>query len=486
MKELNRREFLAAAAGSAAAALLPFSGCSSGPAVRKEGAAQRPNIVFIFSDQQHWRACGFQDEFFDTPHLDYIAKNGIVFDRAFCTTPQCSPSRSSIMTGFYPSTTGVMGNMGAAGGEPLNQRTIGAMLQAGGYRTGYFGKWHLGMREVATAGWDDDFGVLKPVRNNAEKDCQTSRRAVKFLRESAGGAKPFALFLSYNDPHDIYYFADHKVDLLNGQIPLPSSWYRETFEDKPGVHKQFMTEDQGTGILDKNKGQWQLYRDWYRKKVAIYDNHVGEVLGELKASGLWDNTLIVVTSDHGDMDTHHRLIFKGPFMYEQMVRVPLIIRVPRRFGGISPRRICDLDVVNVDFVPTLLEFAGLEPVLCDGISLVPILTGASGQKKRDFVISQYYGKQQWVNPIRMLRTPEFKYNKYLHHAEELYDLANDPDELVNLAEKGKYAEIKKQLAGELDDWIKANNDPFYSLSRKPLLKGRGQLKSKSMVSSDKK
>lgn len=486
MKELNRREFLAIAAGSAATALLPFSGCSSGPAIRKDGAAQRPNIVFIFSDQQHWRACGFQDEFFDTPHLDYIAKNGIVFDRAFCTTPQCSPSRSSVMTGLYPSATGVMGNIGAAGGNPLTQRTIGAMLQAGGYRTGYFGKWHLGMREIATAGWDDAFGVLKPVRNNAEKDCQTSRRAVTFLRKNASGPKPFALFLSYNDPHDIYYFADHKVDPSAGQILLPNSWHKETFEDKPAVHKQFMTEDQGVPMRDKEQRLWQQYRDYYRTKTAIYDNHVGEVLGELKASGLWDNTLIVVTSDHGDMDTHHRLIFKGPFMYEQMVRVPLIIRVPQRFGGIGPSRVRDLDVVNVDFVPTLLEFAGIKAVPCDGISLVPILTGVGVQKKRDFVISQYYGKQQWVNPIRMLRTPEFKYNKYLHHAEELYDLVNDPDELVNLAEKGKYAKIKRQLACELDNWIKANGDPFYSLSRKPLLKGKGQLKSKSMVSSDRK
>jgi choline-sulfatase len=230
-----------------------------------------------------------------------------------------------------------------------------------------------------------------------------------------------------------------------------------------------MTEDQGRQIWRKDKGQWQLYRDCYRTKVAIYDNHVGEVLGELKASGLWDNTLIVVTSDHGDMDTHHRLIFKGPFMYEQMVRVPLIIRVPERFGGISPRRVRDLDVVNVDFVPTLLEFAGLEPVRCDGISLAPILTGIGVQKKRDFVVSQYYSKQQWVNPIRMLRTPEFKYNKYLHHAEELYDLVNDPDELVNLVGEPKYAKIKRQLAGELDNWIKTNNDPFYSLSRKSLL-----------------
>ena len=203
---------------------------------------------------------------------------------------------------------------------------------------------------------------------------------------------------------------------------------------------------------------------------------VGSVIRELKKQGLWDNTIVVVTSDHGDMDTNHRLIYKGPFMYEHMVRVPLMIRVPAQFGGIKPCHISDLDVVNVDLFPTLLDFCGIDAIQCDGISLKPLLTGTAGQKKRDFVVSQYYSKQHWVTPIRMLRTPEFKYNKYLHQGEELYDLKNDPDELVNLAGNAKYAIIKNKLAAMLDDWLKTNGDPFYSLTPVELKEGFMHLK----------
>jgi len=455
-KELNRREFIKyASAGIGAVAGLPAG------LLGAEKKGQRPNVLFIFSDQQHWQAIGFKDGFFDTPNLDQLAESSVVFDSAFCTTPQCSPSRSSMMMGLYPSKTGVMGNIGAAGGEDLKTKTIGARLQTAGYHTGYIGKWHLGDNAVGTAGWDEDLGVIS---RGGRKDPDKTKAAVEFLSRVKDTEKPFALFVSYINPHDIYHFREHDFDAPAQEIELPNSWYKETFEGKPSIQKEFMLRNQGTAIWGKEKHQWQRYRDCYRAKTKLYDENVGAVLRELKKQGLLDETIIIVTSDHGDMDTHHKLIFKGPFMYEQMVRVPLIIRVPRRFGGIKPCRVSDLDVVNVDFVPTLLDFCGLEPIECDGFSLKPVLTGVRGQKKRDFVIGQYYSKQQWVNPIRMLRTAEFKYNRYIDQVEELYDLSNDPEELVNLASVPKYAKIKKELASRLDKWMKDNGDPFYSLS----------------------
>ena len=241
---------------------------------------------------------------------------------------------------------------------------------------------------------------------------------------------------------------------------MPVSWHKGDLATKPSVQKQFMRDDQGKQIFGSPKRLWQQYRDCYRAKVALYDGHVGTVLAAMKKEGFWDDTLTVATSDHGDMDTHHRLIYKGPFMYDQMVRIPLIVRVPERFGGKTPRRVDDLDAVNVDLLPTVADFCRLEPVECDGISLKPALTGAPGQQRRDFVIGQYYSKQRWVNPIRMLRTPQFKYNRYITHGEELYDLKNDPHEIVNLAADPGYAKTKKELAGELAGWIRANADPF--------------------------
>jgi len=455
--ELTRREFMKAGVRG-------LGGMAAGMRLRSlkqlQPEARRPNILLVFSDQQHWRAAGFQERFFDTPSLDGLSERATVFDRAFCTTPQCSPSRSSIMTGFYPSKTGVMGNMGASGGNPLRQPTIGKVLHEAGYRTGYFGKWHLGGDETATAGWDEDFGVTG---SKSGGDSRVTEKAAEFLASAREAGKPFALFVSYVNPHDIYRYQQHEFDPSQTKVPLPASWHKEAFEGKPSVQRQFMLEDQGRHIWGKDEAEWQRYRDCYRTKVALYDREVGDVLDALQENGLAEDTVVIATSDHGDMDGNHKLICKGPFMYEHMVRIPLIVDVPRRFGGIGPRRVDDFDVVNVDLVPTILDFCGIEPGARDGISLRPVLTGDGVQEKRDYVIGQYYGKQRWVNPIRMLRTPEFKYNRYVLHGEELYDLGNDPDELVNLAADPGYSGTRKELASELDAWIKANDEPFYSL-----------------------
>ena len=415
----------------------------------------RPNILVIFSDQQHWQAIGNMDSFFDTPNLDAFAEESTVFENSFCTTPQCSASRSSLMTGFYPSRTGVFGNMGATGGNPLNQKTIAPELQKAGYYTGYIGKWHLGKKEIALEGWNEKF--LKPI------DSLTERKAIRFIKEQSNSEKPFVLFVSFLNPHDIYKYQKCNSELKIDKVPLPLSWKEETFQNKPSIQKQFMLEDQGKIIEGKPREVWQKYRACYRKKVKMYDNNVGVVLNELKNQGLWDNTIVIITSDHGDMDTNHKLIFKGPFMYENMVRIPLMIHIPEKFGGKQPKRVKDIDVVNVDIVPTIRDFCGLPNLKSQGISLKPLLTGSKEYMAREFVIGQYYSKQRWVSPIRMIRTKEFKLVKYIHYGDELYDLKNDPFELRNIADNPQYAEIKEQLYQKLNDWIKVNNDPFYSL-----------------------
>lgn len=448
-RPISRREFVKGTlAAGASLAVGPINRTPAGE------ASAKPNILLIFSDQQHWRAMGFMDSFFDTPHLDALAAESVVFESSFCTTPQCSPSRSSLLTGFYPSKTRVIGNVGAAGGEQLGQETIASELKSAGYHTGYFGKWHLGNQDIATKGWDRS--SFKTNDRAAESD------AVAFLRESANLTKPFALFVSFNNPHDIYQFERHQM-APDKRVALPYSWEREALDDKPLVQKQFMLEDQGKAIWGKDRRVWEKYRDCYRTKTSLYDSNVGVVLSELKKQGLWDNTIIIATSDHGDMDANHKLIFKGPFMYEHMVRIPLMIRVSARFGGGEALRITDTDVVNVDIAPTIRDLCGLSHVTCDGISLVPLLTGSGKLRSREFVIGQYYSKQKWVNPIRMIRTHDFKFNRYIRYGEELYDLKEDPHELKNLAGDPKYAGIKTELSHRLDRWIKENGDPFHSL-----------------------
>lgn len=454
MPKTTRRTFIKSAALLSGAGLIS-AGCST---------QNKPNVLFIFSDQQHWHALGFLDDFFYTPNLNDFVRNSVVFENGFCTTPQCSPSRSSIFTGFYPHKTGVLGNMGAAGGEPLAQPTLLKILHDNGYKTAYAGKWHLGPNDIAQTGIDHV--LFKEGKQGAKCDEPTTQDGLQLLNDPKFTSGPFALFLSYVDPHDIYAFRQHDIE-SDADIELPYSWEKQNFDAVPKVHRQFMTEDQGTAIWGKPQSWWEQYRDCYRAKVKLYDEHIGRIMSALKKQGLWDNTIIVNTSDHGDMDTHNHLIWKGPFMYEHMVRVPFMIRVPEQFGGVNNRRISDMDVVNVDFVPTLLDLCDIPKTKSDGLSLKPILTQDEEQEKRDFVIGQYYSKQKWINPIRMIRTSEFKYSKTLVSdnsiSEELYDLQNDPDELINLADENDYQDIKNELKSKLDNWIENNDDPFYSL-----------------------
>jgi arylsulfatase A-like enzyme len=407
----------------------------------------------IVDDQQHWQALGFEDPFFETPTLDSLAAKSIVFQNSFCTTPQCSPSRSSLLTGFYPTKTGVLGNIRAAGGTPLKQPTIATELQSRGYLKGYFGKWHLGDETSATNGWDE--------RNFESNDVSTEARVVDFLKRSTQSNKSFALFVSFLNPHDIYHFMRDDNGTA-GNIPLPYSWDKETFTYKPPIHKQFMLEDQGRVIWNKERSVWEKYRDFYHKKNKLYDKRVCVLLQEIETLDLVNNTIVIVTSDHGDMDTNHKLIYKGPFMYEHMVRVPLIVYVPQRLQGTKAKCITSIDVSGVDIVPTIRDLCGITMKECDGLSLKPILTNSKGQRERDFVIGQYYSKQKWVNPIRMIRTKEFKLNRYNHYGDEFYDLKNDPHELKNLATDHNYSSMKRELTRELNRWIEQNNDPFYS------------------------
>jgi len=416
----------------------------------------------MFTDQQHWQALGCVDDTFRTPALDRFAASSVCFTRAYCTTPQCSPSRSSILTGLYPSKTGVMGNVGAAGGDELTGETIGLWLQRAGYTTAYFGKWHLGHHEVGTAGWDEDYGVTGGEKRD---DSEVTRRALDFLERRHNGDRPFALFLSYNNPHDIY---DVRGDNNNGgpaaphsDTPLPSSWYRQDFSRVPSVQRRFMTDDQGQIVpVDEESDLWRQYRDFYRGKMELVDAEMGRVFDYLDSQGLSDHTLVIVTSDHGDMDGNHRLVFKGPFMYDHMLRVPLLIRAP---GENSPAgTTVPFAAVNVDLVPTMADYAGIDIPAADGVSLRPFVDGAGEPPRRDAVMTQYYSKQKWVNPIRSVCTTEYKYNRYRYHGEELYDLTQDPDETVNLAADPAYREVISRLKGTLDDWIVDNGDPFYS------------------------
>jgi arylsulfatase A-like enzyme len=338
--------------------------------------------------------------------------------------------------------------MGATGGEPLHLPTFAPALQQAGYRTAYFGKWHLGPDPAANAGWHEE--------HKQEDDAETTRRALDFLARQRGAAQPFALAVSYLNPHDVYQYRPG-VSRPDPATPLPRSCRPDALQSKPAPQLKFMTGDQGRRIHGQPPAEYRVYRELYREKVRLYDEHLGRLLAALDESGQKSSTLAIVTSDHGDMDAHHGLIWKGPFMYEQMIRVPLLVRGP----GIRPRRIDEHHAVNVDLAPTLLAYAGVPAPRAHGVSLRPLLEDAPGFRPRRTVFAEYHGKQQWTEPIRMIRTPGWKYNLYRDGGhEELYDLRRDPGEEENLAARPAHQARRRALRAELERWIEAQNDDF--------------------------
>jgi len=454
----TRRSFLRTSAAAAGVLATQHLGLAS-----EDSPHRRPNILYVCSDQQHGRAYGAADPFYDTPHIDALARDGVVFTESYCTTPQCSPSRGSLYTGLYPHRTLVIGNLGSIDhhGRPIPSlparfETIGSRLRQAGYHTGCIGKWHLGNHEHFARHFD-----LAELDSDGYGGATSS--ACAYLTERASAPEtPFALFVNYINPHDIYEYGHFKlpetIDPPGIEVPRPASW-SETFEGKPDCQKRYMTEDQGAYFVGKPDVFWEKYREIYREKCRLVDAELGRLLAKLDELGLTDSTLVVYTSDHGDMETHHRLVYKGPFMYDQLVRVPLIIRVPKTYGGITGKT--DLFATGVDLVPTYCDFAGANAGNADGVSLRPALTGKP-MAQRDFVVSQYYNKQRWVNPIRMIRTRQYKYNRYIGHLDELYDLKNDPNEMVNLIDDAGRRHVQRELSALLSDWMTSHDDTAFA------------------------
>ncbi len=452
---LSRRAFLGAAAG--ACAVLSRRG---------DAAPARPNILLVCADQQHGRALGFMDPFFDTPALDRLAREGgRVFTEAFCTTPQCSPSRATLYTGFYPHRANVPGNLdvrrhdgGVVEDMAPKYPTVGKLLGDTGYHTGYFGKWHLGNTDTFAAQFDE-------ADLDGDAASGATAKATTFLEaRAADPEKPFALFVNYINPHDIYEASKRipsgAAPPEGPPVPHPASW-AETFAGKPPCQGQFMREDQGKFIHGRPDADWEHYRLIYREKCRLLDREVGALLDTLDRLGLAGNTLVLFTADHGDMDTHHRLVFKGPFMYDQLIRVPLLLRMPGAAGKESGALTEPMSLADV--VPTLCDAAGV-PFSGDGRSLLPLLNGEKPPAPRDGVVVQYYGKQQWVNPARTLRAKDWKYTRWVGQGEELYDLCNDPDELRNLADDPAHAATRDTLLARLDDWMSRHDDTAFEES----------------------
>lgn len=425
--------------------------------------APHPDILIILTDQQsaNMLSCA-GNRYVSTPAMDRLAARGVRFDRAYCTNPVCAPSRFSLVTGRMPSEIGMRRNEDDATIEPvpaiMREQALGHLLRQAGYETVYGGKVHLPGLSPEDIGFDF---ITRDERGGLARTCAD-------LLEQPHH-RPLCLFASFINPHDICYMAirDFPVSALeqdiirHGQVELAS--VDEALQLPPGMSaEEFMAgmcpplpdnfepqlgEPEAVSLLLQQlpfrhearrhytDHQWRMHRWAYRRLTERVDHEIGQVLDALHASGRENNTLVIFTSDHGDIDSAHRMDHKIAF-YEEACRVPLIMAGPgvARGGQVD----CEHLVSNgLDLLPTLCDVAGVPvPLGLPGHSLWPLLQGHCVTGWRPAIpVESEIGS--------MVVTDRYKCARYDvgRDLEQLVDLQLDPGETRNLVTDAGYHQV---------------------------------------------
>ncbi len=411
----------------------------------------RPNILLVLTDQQRFDTIQALGSHFDaqTPAMDFLANEGVAFENCFCPAPVCSPARASILSGLYPSQAGMPGNLYAPC-PPMNPTlaTLTHSFRAAGYETAYHGKWHLG-------GKIEHFGF--DVAEEISHDEKTAQSAAAFWddRDWVRTKRPLLHIVSFLNPHDHYFYDAHRSDPVYRR---PWANARRGSDGMPPLA--------AAKRVDWDEERWGAYVRFYEERIEKADGLLGRLLDDYRCAGFFPNSWIIFSADHGDMAGEHDIPFKGPFMYDGVTRIPLIIVPPiTRITGDSTRRVADPGIPpgrreqlssSIDLAPTMLELAGIErPDYLPGNSLMPVVRDATAEAPHEVVFAEWHRP-----PIRMARSREWKYVRYLSGEEELYNLARDPGELHNLAGDPEAAGAKSKMAGALDRHISSTRDPF--------------------------
>jgi len=457
---LTRRDLLKATSVGAASPLLRAMEGQLKPRVAKH--KRRPNLLFVFADQWRAQATGYAAHpDVKTPHLDRMAAESVNFRTAVSGCPVCCPYRASLLTGRYPLTHGVFLN-----DAPLDNKavSIAQALNRAGYHTGYIGKWHLdGTHRSAFIPRErrQGFQFWKALScthnyNNSpyygdenvrlkwdgyDAIAQT-REAQRYIRGHATG-QPFALFLSWGPPHAPYHTAPEK--------------YRAMFTPEDVTLRPNVPE------ADEAKARRVLAG--YYAHIAALDDCLGDLLKTLDETGTADDTIVVFTSDHGDMLYSHGGQKKQQ-PWDESIRVPFLLRYPKLPGG--PVRTIDMPINTPDIMPTLLGLCGIEiPGTVEGTDFSEVLIGQTDVPDNAALISCPSPFGQWNRnrggrEYRGVRTERHTYVRDLKGPWLLYDNIRDPYQLNNLCNKPEHAALQEQLEKVLARKLGQTRDDFRS------------------------
>jgi N-acetylglucosamine-6-sulfatase len=440
-------------------------------------AAAKPNVLFILCDDLRPDALGcYGSAHVKTPNIDAVAKSGVRFANAFCTTSLCSPSRASILTGLYAHRHGVRDNFTEL---PANLPHWPGRLQANGYQTAYVGKWHMGENNDAPRRGFDWFVTHKGQgkyfdtewnvngkKHEAPKGYYThvvTDYAIDWLKQRAKG-QPWAMCIGQKAPHSFYFPEpkyEHTFDAV--KVPYPATAF--ALDDKPEWIRQRLRTWHGIyGPLfewrkkfpDERPEAVQDFTNMVRAywgTVLSVDDSVGRLVAFLKETGQYDNTIIVFMGDNGLLEGEHGMVDKRT-MHEPSIRIPILARGP----GLPAGKVIKEQVLAMDIAPSLVDFAGAPPLeKIQGRSWRKLVQGGDPAWRKAWFYEYNYEKQFPYTPnIRGVRTDEWKYMRYPHgdgspdrHLDELYHLTDDPNETRNLARSPAHAAVRTKLAGEL-------------------------------------
>jgi uncharacterized sulfatase len=451
-------------------------------------------IIVIMTDTQRRDMVGcYGNPEMQTPNLDRLAAGGVRFEKAYTCQPVCGPARAALFTGAWPHS-----NNGWANSMALDQktRTLGPRAAALGLHTAYIGKWHLDGGDyfgegICPEGWDDAYWYdmkcyldeLSPAErvasrngeNNFEGDGipeaftfghRVANRAVDFLEKH--GSEDFLLVASFDEPHGPFLTPKRFID-MHRQTRLPAqSNTADTLGDKPEHHRvwagiapgatppAYQTPPHLLGFLACN---------------SFVDYEIGRIVDAIDRHA--PDALVIYTSDHGDLLGSHGLTGKGPAMYEEITNIPFIVRWP---GVVSPGTVSSNLVSHIDLVPTLLDAAGAAelPNPLQGRSMAGMLKNPATPHQAEVFIE--FGRYEvdhdgfgGFQPVRCVRNARYKLTINLLGTDELYDLQEDPGEMVNLIGSPAHRAERDALHDRLIDWMNTSRDPFrgYYWLRRP-------------------
>lgn len=424
----------------------------------------RPNIIFILTDDQRWDAIGFAgNPIIQTPEMDRLAAEGVYFQNAFVTTPICASSRASILTGLYERTHGYTFGQGDIK-EPYIGQSYPVMLRKAGYHTGFFGKFgvnYTGFGGLFDEGEDyDRNGKFKDRRGYFYKTVSgdsvhltkyTSHQAREFI-QARSGDQPFMLSLSFSAPHahdpaELQYFWSQEFDTMYQHlvIPEPPMGDDSFFQSQPEYVRTGENRTRWHWRYDTPEKYQHSVKGYYRM-ISEIDAEIGKIRQVLAEKGLAENTVIILMGDNGYFLGERQLAGKW-LMYDNSLRVPLIVFDPREEGGKREMAFA----LNIDVPATILDLAGVNPPKSwQGISL-----NSPRLAKREEFLTEHLWQTPIIPPSEAIRTERWKYFRYINDPshEELYDLSLDPLEQQNLATDALYQPIMDQLRKKMEQKV---------------------------------